>query len=266
LPAQDFPDGVAGQSGEAAIILDDQDAIPAGSPEGRIGGAPKDKAGETDGCGKVGDSGVVADEMGTAPEQGRDLLQGPAAEDAEAWGGQTLGQSIQSIALGFPADEQDVAGGVLERAVEQFEPASLRPVLGFGTAAGMDRHPGSGAGRRRAGVQTWHGIGFEDGEIPEWFEKRLDGVRAAAFVGTMRSPMELGSGTAPDVLAEDAIGIVEVGQDDVEPLEERGHGVVEFAVAREESGQGPGFDGVQFRDEISDARYAGDGGVAENLD
>ena len=82
-------------------------------------------------------------------------------------------------------------------------------------------------------------IGTEDGETFQWFEKNFCRVKELCLVRTVRAGVELRFRHARDVLLKDAIGIVEVRNDDG-----GGDGVKDIKSGAE----GVSSDGRQYRD------------------
>ena len=77
------------------------------------------------------------------------------------------------------------------------------------------------------------------------------------LLGAMRPRNKLGLGDAGDVVAEDLIRVVEIGEDDVEAGEVFAQRRIEFPAPRKKPRRSPGFDGTDF---VDHARVFGQGG------
>lgn len=153
--------------------------------------------------------------------------------------------------------------------LEEGAPFIFGPVFLVAAASGVEGDArGEMTGQAGGGwaANLWDGIGVKNCESLEWREESFGGVEIGIFVGAMGACDELGAGGACDIGLEDFIRIVKIGQDEVETPEVGGEIGIQIAVAGEETGQGPGFDGSQlvdpFRGELSDVRIAEQGQVS----
>lgn len=133
----------------------------------------------------------------------------------------------------------------------------------------MDRDPWSerepfGPGEGARG-EPGYWIGIENGELLEWFEKYGGGVEVFGFIGPVPGLDELSLGAAADIGLKDFVGIVEVGDDEVEGFEIGGPIGIEFGVAGEKAGEGTGFNGAKSIDEARGVREFGDARVAQDF-
>ena len=149
---------------------------------------------------------------------------------------------------------------------QELGPLWRRPVLLFAAAARVD---GEQRGGSRIGVlesQLRQRVGVEDGEALEGLEKDFGGVERLGFIRSVRAREELRLAASLHVLCEEAVGVVEVGDDDVEAGEVVAHRVVEVAPIGEEARERAGFDGTDGIGEAAVQGERGDVRVAEDFE
>src|SRR5947209_20628920 len=114
----------------------------------------------------------------------------------------------------------------MDQMLQELGPFVLRPIFTFAAAAGMERKLVDGGGvillrqKRYGGLvvegQARDGVRVKNRQPFERFEKGLGGVDFGPYVGTVRSRDELCGGASADVGLKDAVGIIQVGHNQIE--------------------------------------------------
>jgi len=148
--------------------------------------------------------------------------------------------------------------------MQKLRPPGFRPVFALAAAAGME---GQRAGRRRGRrqAQAGDGVGVKDGQAFERLEIDFGGVQAASVHGPVRSGDEIGAGAEGHIRPENAVRVVEIGDDDIESGEVADEFGGQPAAAGEKAGEVGGFNGLNPVDQAARQGQLGDVGIAEDF-
>jgi hypothetical protein len=242
------------------------------SPDGFGGVSPENNSRHTERGGQVRNAGIVADECGADLNHPGQFGQREALRDLGARDGQGGSETLQAFAFGFAADEQQVQISGVDEMLQEVRPFCFGPIFLFTAAAGVQR---DGGGRvrflmfvavgRRVEFKLRHVVGIENCEALEGPEVNLGGMHFFGFVWSMRADDELGGGAAGDVGFENIIGVVEIGEDDIEFGEIVREVLGEDSAPGEKTGEGARFDGLHAVDEAGGLGELDDVRVAEDF-
>ena len=202
------------------------------------------------------DAAVVAQKGGAGAEAGGELGQGQRVPDGVA------GEMDAAIGFGFAGDEDDFG---LRESVCDLLPIFEGPVFLGGAAADVDGDAGVVGGMMRE-VGTVEVLVFEiHGELLQAF-RELFGCVCSAFLNLWGAFDEGFHSDALETGAEEAIGIVEEADDEIEAAEVLGEGFVDGGCFGEQRGHGAVFEAADGIGEACGAGEFGDGGVADDFE
>lgn len=207
----------------------------------------------------------MTDEGGAGLNQPREFSQWEALGDFGASDGQGGGKTLQAFAFGFSADQEEIQIRGMDELLQQFGPLGFRPIFLFTAAARVERDLVEG-GWLRVKRQARKVVRVENGEAFQRAEIDFCGVDFFTFVGAIGSDDELGLGATADVGFENVVGVVKVGDDDVEFGEIVRQIFGEDAAAGEEAGEGAGFDGLDAVDEAAGLGELDNMGIAQDFE
>jgi len=147
----------------------------------------------------------------------------------------------------------------------------FRPVFSCAAAAGVYGKNGDCVFRverlvRDGNAQSGNRVRVVKAKAPEWFEKRYCCVLRGAFVGPM-APAQIGClRKPPDIFLEYGFWIVNVRNDQIEPVEELRHGIWERAAFDEHVAQQERLDCVNSVGKTASNGQFGYVRVSENID
>ncbi len=206
--------------------------------------APERHTGQAQGGGKMGNAGIMPDELGAHFHFLRQLHQRQFLRgDGPTWR-QNGGQSPALRALRFAADKEEFPVRFDCQKLEKFYPIRFGPVFLLATAAGMQREPiafdtvharGQGESRTRVGVANAEGL--------QRAQQLLGGVTVERPVRAVRAGDKLRVTAMGDVLLEYPFRVVKIRNNEVKLRKKFGCLAMPGGVADKETGQCRGFQG-----------------------
>ena len=130
-------DSIRLQSGEAAFVGEDFQVWISWCPDFSNGLPPQRHSGNSQCCREVRDAGIVPDKGGARHEPPTEFGERKVASHLDAVRWQTRCQTLQSIALRFPADKQQSCVTGHDKAFQEFSPFLFRPILPLAAAPRM---------------------------------------------------------------------------------------------------------------------------------